>query len=150
MILKEYDEKRIEYIFKRIDTLHKSIMIKLTIFTIVIVNIYFTKLWNLYINLFEKIIGWVKDLLSNHIPLIDSLKLPELLSYTFYGTSFMMALLIVIFWIFFSTFELSDINKLKKELKRYDNHYNINIKNIEDDTLFKKVTKIMDRILNKT
>ncbi|WP_324172040.1 hypothetical protein [Sulfurimonas sp.] len=147
MKLKEYDEKRIEFIFKRIDILHKSILRKLTIFTILILNIYFTKLWDLYKSMFDKIIQWVQDLLSNHIPLFDMLKIPEIISYTLYATEIGFALFIVLIWIYFATFELSDIKKLEQELKKYDLYYNIKIANIENDTLFKKLDKIVSKLL---
>ena len=144
--LKEYDEKKIEFIFKRIDTLHKSIIRKLTIFTIFILNIYFTKLWEIYKSMFEKIIHWVKELLSNHIPLLDFLKIPELLSCMLYGTEALLALLVVIVWIYFATYELRDIKKLENELKKYDLHYNIKISNIENDKLFKKFDDLMKKL----
>ena len=143
MKLKEFDEERIEFIFKRIDTLHKSILRKLTIFTILILNIYFTKLWDLYNSMFEKIIQWVQDLLSNHIQILDFLKIPEMLSYLFYGTEIGLALFTVLIWIYIATFELSDIKKLEKELQKYDSYYYIKINNIEDDKFFKKFDNLM-------
>ena len=150
MKLKEYEEKRIEFIFKRIDTLHKSILRKLTIFTIFILNIYFTKLWNLYNSMFEKIIQWLQDLLSNHIQILDLLKIPEILSYLLYGTEIGLAFFIVLVWMYIATFELSDIKKLKRELKEYDLYFKIEINNIEDDKLFRKFDNLMKNITKQS
>lgn len=149
MKLKEFDEKRIEFIFKRIDTLHKSILRKLSIFTIFILNIYFTKLWDLYNSMFEKIIQWVQNLLSNHIQILDLLKIPEILSFLLYGTEIGLAFFIVLVWMYIATFELSDIKKLEKELKKYDLYYRAEINQIEDDKLFKKFDNLMENITKR-
>lgn len=149
MKLKEFDEKRIEFIFKRIDTLHKSILRKLSIFTIFILNIYFTKLWDLYNSMFEKIIQWVQNLLSNHIQILDLLKIPEILSFLLYGAEIGLAFFIVLVWMYIATFELSDIKKLEKELKKYDLYYRAEINQIEDDKLFKKFDNLMKNITKR-
>jgi hypothetical protein len=64
--------------------------------------------------MFESIIQWIQELLSNHIPILDTLKIPELLSYMFYGTEVGLALLVVIVWMYFATYELNPNNEIEK------------------------------------
>ena len=100
--------------------------------------------------MFEKIIQWLQDLLSNHIQILDLLKIPEILSYLLYGTEIGLAFFIVLVWMYIATFELSDIKKLKRELKEYDLYFKIEINNIEDDKLFRKFDNLMKNITKQS
>jgi hypothetical protein len=126
-------------IYKRIDTLHKSIIRKLSLFTIVILNIYFTKLWGLFISIFDKLAVWVEHLFEGKNQIFDFTFMAELISYTVYGSALGIAIFIVFSGIYFSLFELSDIKKLNIELKKYDLHYHIKLREIDEDPLFKKI-----------
>ena len=99
--------------------------------------------------MFEKIIQWAQNLLSNHIQILDLLKIPEILSFLLYGTEIGLAFCIVLVWMYIATFELSDIKELKKELKKYDLYYRAEINQIEDDKLFKKFDNLMKNITKR-
>jgi len=146
------DNERIDYINKRIDLLHKSFTRKMTIFTVVILNIYFTKLWDAYMLFVNKTVEAINNILYQFFnkfsmgALINDIGLTQLLSSMFYGTGLLFAILVVLLGLFLPMFELRTINSLTNELKLYDEKYNLNIDNIEKNKIFVIFNKLMNKL----
>ncbi len=146
-----FEIQKVDYIIKRIDMLHKSFARKMTIFTVVILNIYFTKLWDIYMLFVNKSAEAINNMLYQLFDMIslgviiNNIGLTQLISSIFYGLGLLFAILAVLLGLLFSTFELRTINLLTEKLKEYDEKYNLQIDNIDKN----KIYIIFDKIMNK-
>lgn len=150
------DLERIDYIHKRIEHLHKSFTRKMAIFTIVIINTYLLKLWVWYISIIEQSIKKLDSFLQQFIIyinensgigiILNDIGFTTFLSNVYYIVAYGFTSIFILGAFYICSYDIFSINKLKKELKKYDIKYSIEVLDFEKSGLVQFINRIFNKV----